>query len=116
MSAFCRCDTVAQQSQRWKKNLVCCLHLSLNTHTQAQKVATIHTFLLPVMRTRGFSRGGEEMQVSWLFHLLICLGKQLNLCLGKFCTLLRQPWQNWPSTAAVGMQTGRLGVMSNGSP
>lgn len=56
------------------------------------------------------------MQVSWLFHLLICLGKQLNLCLGKFCALLRQPWQNWPSTAAVGMQTGRLGVMSNGSP
>lgn len=73
-------------------------------------------FLLPVMRTRGFSWGGEEKQVSWLFHLLICLGKQFNLCLGKFRTRLRQPRQNRPSTAAVGMQTGTPGFMSTGSP
>lgn len=36
-------------------------------------------------------------------------GQQLNLWTSKFCTLLRQPLQNRPSTAAVGTQTRAIG-------
>lgn len=42
---------------------------------------------------------------SRLFHLLICLGKELKLPPGRLCALLRQHRQNERSKAALGLQS-----------
>lgn len=86
------------------------------THKQLLCVNDGWKFASPVMSTRTFSWGDGGLQVSWLFHLLICLGKELKLRPGQLRDLLRQPRQNRPSTAAEGTQTRTPGFMSRSSP
>ena len=67
----------------------------------------------PVMRTRGLSRGVTD---TWRFHLLVCLGEQVNSLQGNRCALLRQRRVDGRNTAVDGPQTRIPNNMLSSSP